>query len=441
MNLVRDPIPLWRQLIATSTVILAVRSGVSGSAAIENVPVELRSGVQALAYHVLRNLGRAQAICKLLASRRPPPPVDALLCVGIALSWQEDGAPYDMFTLVNQIVEATKRSSATKAHASFVNACMRRFLRERELLVETTNKDPVAFWNFPRWWIQRVTAEYPLHWQDILMASNRQGPMTLRVNARRCEQSKFLASLDHEGIPFTVDAQGAIVLDKPMPVQKIPGFAAGWVSVQDSAAQMAAPMLLKNLQCSGTPRILDACAAPGGKTGHILELCEARVTAIEKDPERCPRIHQNLQRLGLSATVLNADAAAPHEWWDGQAFDAVLVDAPCTASGIVRRHPDIRWLRRETDITQLVATQNRILRALWPVLRPGGRMLYCTCSIFLAEGSEQVQTFLAHNTDARLLPSPGHLMPGSAAKVNALPDNMHRDHDGFYYALLEKQVD
>ncbi len=439
MNSVQDPIPLWRQLIATTTVVLSVRRGVSGTAAIEAVPGDLRSGVQALSFQVLRNLGRAQALCKLLASRQPPPPVEALLCVGLALAWRADDAPYDMFTLVNQIVEAAKRGPATKQQASFVNACMRRFLRERESLVHATDNSPVARWNFPTWWIQRVATEYPLQWQEILSASNRQAPMTLRVNRRRCALSNFAASLEQAGVKFTVDWQGAIVLDKPMPVHQIPGFDEGWVSVQDSAAQMAAPLLLNGLQITAPLRILDACAAPGGKTGHILELCEAHVTAIEKDPERCPRIHQNLQRLGLKAHVLNADAAAPQEWWDGQTFDAILVDAPCTASGIVRRHPDIRWLRRETDIAHLVQIQKRILGALWGLLRPGGRMLYCTCSIFKSEGSEQVQTFLAHNTDAQLLSSPGHLMPGPAEKFNALPDNMHRDHDGFYYALLEKR--
>ena len=441
MNPRQDSIPLWRQLIATSSVVLAVRGGASGTTAIESVAADMRPGVQALTFHVLRNLGRAQALCKLLANKRPPAAVDSLLCVGLALAWREEDAPYDMFTLVNQIVEAAKRGAQTKAQSNFINACMRRFLRERESLVQATDNDPVAFWNFPGWWIQRVATEYPLHWQEILHASNQQAPMTLRVNQRRCEPNRFAASLEQEGIEFSVDAQGAFVLDKPIPVQRIPGFVEGWASVQDSAAQMAAPLMLKGLKGTGTLRILDACAAPGGKTGHILEICDANVTAIEKDPDRCPRIHQNLERLGLKAVVLHADASAPQEWWDGQAFDAILVDAPCTASGIVRRHPDIRWLRRESDIAQLVVLQKGILNALWSVLRPGGRMLYCTCSIFHAEGSEQVQTFLAHHTDARLLPSPGHLMPGAASKFSALTDNMHRDHDGFYYALLEKWVD
>lgn len=441
MNTIHDPIPLWRQLTATASVIQAVRGGASGTAAMDNVPGELRAGVQALAFYVWRNLGRAEALRKLLANKRPPPAVDALLCVALALAWQEVGAPYDMFTLVNQTVEAAKRGAATNAQANFVNACMRRFLRERASLVEVTNGDPVARWNFPQWWIQRVAREYPSSWQDILQASNQPAPMTLRVNQRHNEVQRFAKLLQLDGVECTVDAQGAIVLASPIPVQRIPGFDAGMVSVQDSAAQLAAPLLLGGMQRTEKLRILDACAAPGGKTGHILELCDAEVTAIEKDSNRCARIHQNLSRLGLSAVVLNADAANPKAWWDGQLFDAILVDAPCTASGIVRRHPDIRWLRRETDIAQLVTLQKRILQALWPLLQPGGRMVYCTCSVFQAEGCEQIQTFLAHNTNARLLPSPGHLMPGAAAKVNASPDNMHRDHDGFFYALLEKRMD
>jgi 16S rRNA (cytosine967-C5)-methyltransferase len=187
--------------------------------------------------------------------------------------------------------------------------------------------------------------------------------------------------------------------------------------------------------------VLDACAAPGGKTGHLLELGLAHVTALDVDAQRCERIRQNLARLGLVAEVLVGDAARPDLWWDGLAFDAILLDAPCTASGIVRRHPDVRWLRRETDIAQLANLQRKLLQTLWPLLAPGGRLLYCTCSLFLAEGSQQVQTFLAHHTDALLLPSPGHLIPVNPGKQAVVPDNRRGDHDGFFYALLQKQPD
>jgi 16S rRNA (cytosine967-C5)-methyltransferase len=187
-------------------------------------------------------------------------------------------------------------------------------------------------------------------------------------------------------------------------------------------------------------RILDACAAPGGKTGHLLELCpHAHVLALDVDAQRCERIHQNLSRLGLQAEVKAADAGQPEAWWDGQAFDAILLDAPCTASGIVRRHPDVRWLRRPTDSAQLAKTQAQLLKTLWPLLAPGGKLLYCTCSVFKAEGDETVQAFLKRNTDAELHPSPGHLIPGQTPKGLPVEDNALGEHDGFYYALLEKR--
>lgn len=435
-----DSAPLWRQLIATASVILGVRGGASGTAAMESVNPDLRPGVQALAFQVWRNLGRAEALRVHLALKRPPPPVDALLCVALALAWSPEDCPYDAFTLVNQAVEAAKRQPSTQAQASFINACLRRFLRERDALVSLTDKDPVALWNHPLWWIKRLQKDHPAHWQDILQASNQHAPMTLRLNLRRHQLAAYRAILEQAGISHHVDAVGAIVLDAALPVQRIPGFGDGDVSVQDAAAQMAAPLLLQGLALDAPLRILDACAAPGGKTGHLLELCDGEVTALEIDAQRCARIHQNAARLGLRATVLTADAARPNAWWDGRTFDAVLLDAPCTASGIVRRHPDVRWLRRESDIAQLAVQQQRLLKALWPLVRPGGRLLYCTCSLFLAEGNDQVQTFLANNTDATLLPSPGHLMPTHHRKVGTVPDNTERDHDGFFYALLEKRM-
>jgi 16S rRNA (cytosine967-C5)-methyltransferase len=187
-------------------------------------------------------------------------------------------------------------------------------------------------------------------------------------------------------------------------------------------------------------RILDACAAPGGKTAHLLELLndKSEVTALDIDPQRCERIANNLQRIGRSAQVMAADAALTKTWWNGQLFDAVVLDAPCTASGIVRRHPDVRWLRREADIAKLAAIQKNLLKQLWPFVKPGGRLLYCTCSVFRAEGESQAKTFVEQNTNARLLPSLGHLRPQNSTTATALVDNLTGDHDGFYYALLEK---
>ena len=433
-------LPLWRQLQAVATVLQAIRSGVSGTAALSNIPTDLRPGVQALIFHVLRSLGRAEALRQLLANRPPPPAADALLCTALALTWCEQDAPYEVFTLVNQAVEAAKRNAATEPQAGFINACLRRFLRERDALVAKTDKNPVALWNHPKWWIDRLQKEWPNHWQAILAANNRQAPMSLRVNARRSDVSHYLQTLKGAGLNAVAAGHWGVTLEQARPVQDLPGFVEGVVSVQDGAAQLAAPLLLSGLKSVHPFRVLDACAAPGGKTAHLLELVDCRVTALDVDPERCERIHQTLRRLGLQAQVLVADAADPSAWWDGQLFDAILLDAPCSASGIVRRHPDVRWLRRESDIAQLAALQARLLKALWPLLKPGGRLLYGTCSVFRAEGEDQIQTFLAHNTQAALLPSCGHLMPFNGAIGEAVPDNLACDHDGFYYALLEKHA-
>ena len=432
----QEQIPLWRQLQATAHVIQSVREGQSGSAAVESVSADLRPGVQALAFHVWRNLGRAEALRRLLANRPPPPAADALLCVALALAWTDVGAPYDAFTLVNQSVEAAKRDPATHAQANFVNACLRRFLREQPDLVEATDADPVARWNHPLWWIERLKKDHPKQWQTLLHSANQQAPMILRVNALQTTVAAYLDELAACGVVAQAVGSSGIALAKAVPVSQLPGFATGRVSVQDAAAQLAAPLLLGN---GPLPvRVLDACAAPGGKTGHLLELGVQQVTALDVDGGRCERIGQNLARLGLAAEVLVADAVRPDRWWDGKPFDAILLDAPCTASGIVRRHPDIRWLRRESDIAQLAELQRKLLQSLWPLLAPGGRLLYCTCSLFLAEGAQQVKTFLAHNTDAKLLPSPGHLVPANSAKPGTVPDNQAGEHDGFFYALLQK---
>lgn len=436
-------IPLWRQLQATAQVLSEVRAGRSLTAVLERIPRELRPGVQALSFHVLRVLGRAQALRQQLARRAPPESAEALLCVALALIWRAEDAPYEAFTLVDQAVEAAKRQPETRPQATFINACLRRFLREREALLAVTERDAVAQWNHPRWWIQRLKNDHPQHWEAILRASAVPPPMALRVNAQRSTVPDYLRTLADAGIAASALGQTGVVLARPTPVQEIPGFAEGAVSVQDAGAQLAAPLLLADLpQPAQRPlRILDACAAPGGKTAHLLELApNAHVTALDIDPVRCERIRQNLERVQASAQVLAADAAQTAAWWDGQPFDAILLDAPCTASGIVRRHPDVRWLRRETDIAQLAEIQARLLRTLWPLLQPGGRLLYCTCSVFRAEGSAQVQAFLARHTDALLRPSPGHLILQQTTLHGAVSDNPSGDHDGFFYALLEKRA-
>ena len=432
--------PLWRQLQVTASVLHAIRQGQSGTAALEAVAAPLRPGVQALSFAVLRSLGRAQALRKLLAPRTPPAPADALLCTALALLWQPDAALYDTFTLVNQAVEAAKKTAGIQPQASFINACLRRFLREREVLVAQTDQDKTARYNHAPWWITQLQADWPDHWQAILAANDHHAPLTLRVNTRRISRVAYLEKLHAVGIAAIPVADSGLELAGAVAVGQLPGFNDGWVSVQDAAAQLAAPLLLAGQPDGAGRRVLDACAAPGGKTAHLLELTDASVTALDIDPVRCERIHQNLHRLGLAAEVLAFDAADVSKWWDGVPFDAVLLDAPCSASGIVRRHPDIRWLRRQTDIAQLAAIQARLLAALWSVLRPGGRLLYGTCSVFKAEGSLQIKAFLARNTSATLLPSPGHLLPGVNAYTSASTDNALGDHDGFYYALLEKST-
>jgi 16S rRNA (cytosine967-C5)-methyltransferase len=436
------PVPLWQQLNATAWVVQSVRAGQSTTRVLPDVDARLRPGVQSQVFAVLRHLGRAEAIRQQLARKAPPPAGDALLCSALALACMPDG-PYEAYVLVDQAVEAAKRNPATRAQANFINACLRRYLREAGELLAHTDNNPVAQWNHPQWWIEALRRDHPTQWEAILTANNRHPPMSLRVNLRKTGFWQYMDELLAMNIGIHAlpnrrevsDRQG-FSLTKPLPIPALPGFAQGAVSVQDLAAQLAAPLLLNGLLplADGSPlRILDACAAPGGKTAHLLELSDAEVTALDID-------HENLQRLGLHAQVVVADAAKPADWWEGRQFDAILLDAPCTASGIVRRHPDVRWLRRASDVPQLAAIQATLLYRLWPLVKPGGRLLYCTCSVFKAEGQTQIEAFLARNTDAQLRPSPGHLLPGAATPLSGVADNQHGDVDGFFYALLEKSA-
>ena len=437
--------PLWQLLQATAGVAQAVHNGRSMTAAIEQVSKDIRPGVQALSFQAMRWWGRAVAVRKQLARKAPPPAADALLCTALALSWRDDLAPYAVHTLVNQAVEAARRHKDMRAQAPFVNACLRRFLRERDALLLTTQNDLTAQWNHPAWWVKRVQHDHPDQWTAILEAAQSAAPMSLRVNQQHHTVAEYLAVLQTQNIAgkaITIEGvSSGVQLEKAVPVYALPGFEQGHVSVQDAAAQWAAPLLLKGLQAAGAQlRLLDACAAPGGKTGHLLECAPtAQVLALDVDPQRCERIQQNLERLQVQAQIVAADAADTSKWWDGQLFDGILLDAPCTASGIGRRHPDVRWLRRETDVAQLANIQAKLLKALWPLVKPGGRLLYCTCSVFKAEGETQIQTFVQHNTDALILPSPGHLTPSNATSDVSLRDNVMGEHDGFYYALLEKR--
>jgi 16S rRNA (cytosine967-C5)-methyltransferase len=440
-------IPLWRQLQSTAAVLQAVRAGESGTSALKQVSADLRPGVQALSFHVWRWLGTAEIIKNYLAKRAPPPEADALLCAALAiLSGESATLHYEPFTLVDQAVEAAKRHPNTSASSSFINACLRRYLREKEDLTQKALTHPVGHWNHPQWWIKRLKIDHPNAWQDILRSNNTRAPLSLRVNTRKTSVAGYLIAYEATNNIANnyVNQVGkfGVSFSKALPIHDVIGFADGTVSVQDAAAQLAAPLLLNGMYLYGKSRVLDACAAPGGKTTHLLEIADCDVTALDIDATRCDLIHQNLARVGLKATVLAADAAKPETWFDplkDELFDAILLDAPCTASGIVRRHPDIRWLRREADIAQLAEIQRNLLATLWQLVKPGGRLLYCTCSVFKAEGQDQVELFISNNKNAVLLPSPGHLIPKNSAKTSIVTDNDLTNHDGFFYALFEKQ--
>jgi 16S rRNA (cytosine967-C5)-methyltransferase len=435
--------PLHRLLSQTADAVQGVREGRSLTELLARVPAELRPGTQALSFAVLRRLGAAQAARALLAPKAPPPRVDALLLTALALLWPDPQQPpaYTDHTLVDQAVDAARQRAP--ASAAFVNAVLRRFLREREALVTVAERDPQGAFNHPPWWIEKLRQDWPAQWQAILAANNLAPPMTLRPNGRQGTAAGYVERLAGQGIAAHLVAGAwphAVVLDKPVPVTALPGFAQGQVSVQDAAAQLAAPLLLG--AHAGLPpvqpgaRVLDACAAPGGKTAHLLELQALELTALDADATRLVRVQENLNRLGLQATLKAADARQPASWWDGQPFDAILLDAPCSASGIVRRHPDVRWLRRPDDITALARIQAELLDALWPLLKPGGRLVYATCSVFRAEGQAQLDAFLQRQADAKSLDVPGftgHLLP--------LADNAVQGRsslDGFFYALIQK---
>jgi 16S rRNA (cytosine967-C5)-methyltransferase len=337
-----------------------------------------------------------------------------------------------------------------------INAVLRGFLRERDAWLAKAKADAVATWSYPLWWIEAVRRAWPDAWQRVLAAGNEPGPLTLRVNARRATVADYLQTLDASGIAATVIGPHAAKLAAPLPVDRIPGFAQGVVSVQDAGAQMAVELL----GLRDGMRVLDACAAPGGKTCHMLELADVELVALESDAARAVRIDENLSRLDLASASLPAkvrvvvgDAGDPSQWHDGKPFDRILADVPCSASGIVRRHPDVRWLRRVSDIPALVAEQRRILDALWPLLASGGELLYVTCSIFPEEGEEQARWFERAHEDAVRLDAPGQLMPtcsSAAADLSASISTGTRaaepersganiDHDGFFYARFQKR--
>lgn len=434
--------PLARLLEHCAEAVAAVRSGRSLTEALERCPAAARAGSQALAFEVMRGLGRAQALATLLVARQPPPWVEALLLCALALGARDSRAGYAPHTLVNQAVDAAKRRAP--AQAGLVNAVLRRALREAEALDASLAGQDTVRWNHPAWWIAQLRQDWPADWPALLDAAQAAPPMTLRVNLRRGSVADYAQRLAEAGLSARTlgpETPQALQLDTPQPVERLPGWAEGAVSVQDASAQRAAHLLLDGAGLPPGARVLDACAAPGGKTAHLLERAELDLLALDSDAHRLRKVDQGLARLGLRARTVAGDAGRPADWWDGRPFDAILLDAPCSAAGIVRRHPDVRWLRRPSDLPALAQAQARLLDALWPLLAPGGRLLFATCSIFRAEGQTQIDAFLQRTPGARLRPSPGHLLPlaHNGAEAAGLPvAEGGAPGDGFFYALLTR---
>lgn len=379
-----------------------------------------RGAIRDLAAETLRDYGRGEFALQGLLRKPLPLELHALMLVAISRLSRFPDASY---TIVDQAVEAA--GVFASGLRGVINGVLRTVLRNRDRLAFAEASDPVVRHAHPDWWVQLLQQHYPEAWQRVLEMGNQKPPMTLRINRRHGSVAEYHARLREAGIAFTPLDNEAVLLEKPLAVSQLPDFAAGAVSVQDAGAQRAARLL----DLRPGMRVLDACAAPGGKAAHILELQDVQLTALELDPRRAEKIVENFTRLQLQGEVKVGDASEVRSWWDGEAFDRILADVPCSASGVVRRHPDIKWLRRYDDIGGFVTQQRKILAALWQTLAPGGKLLYATCSVFEQENRKQIQDFCRTHADARWLP------------INDEPDCQllpASNQDGFYYALLEK---
>ena len=411
---------LGRSLLLAARAVAAVRAGQSLSEALRALgqePPSARSAAQDVAYGVLRRYGWGDFILgRLLEKPLAHPETHALL---LAALYRLETRPEAAHTVVDQAVIAAGEL-AGGVFKGLVNGVLRTYLRQRAAWLAAASADDAAAQQHPKWWLARLRRAYPQTWPQIIAAGNQQPPMTLRVNLRRITQADYRARLESAGLPARPLGPCGLQLLKPVPVEQLPGFGEGWVSVQDAGAQRAAELL----DPAANSRVLDACAAPGGKTAHLLERADLDLWALDISGSRARRIEETLSRLQLRATVKVGDCCAPEAWWDGQPFAAILADVPCSASGVVRRHPDIKWLRREGDIRRFAQTQAAILDALWPLLLPGGKLLYATCSVFPEENGAQIDAFLVRQTGAERL-----------LEEQWLPQD---EHDGFYYALLRK---
>lgn len=387
-----------------------------------------RGALQDMSYGTLRFLGEIDAVLALLLTR--PLKDEALrhlLRVALYQLAHTRAAPH---AIVDHAVRACIAIGQPGAKG-LVNAVLRNFLRRKDELIVAAHADDPGRYSHPQWWIDKLRAQYPEHYVKMLDGANGHPPLTLRINVQRTSVAAYLERLQEDGIEARALGETTVIIERPMPVARLPGFAEGRVSVQDAAAQYAAAAL----DIQDGMRVLDACAAPGGKTAHILEGATVDLLALDNDSARLARIGSNLVRLGLDAKLVCGDAANPAAWWDGEPFARILADVPCSASGVVRRHPDIKWLRRERDIPAFAQRQQAILDALWRLLGTGGKLLYVTCSVFEEENEAQIGRFTEGHPDAqRLTPREPHTNAHMLAG-QILPDD---NHDGFFYALLQK---
>ena len=426
-------LPLFEAITIAAQAISEVMSGRSLTEVLEELDAHERPIVQSLSFDALRKWNRSHELIKQFVPKTPLPEVDHLLSVAIALFLQEalEGKGYAPHTIVDQAVKACGEYDKTMYAKGLVNAV----LRKVSLLVRPPEgekhypPDPILMF-VPPWWRASLKRNYPKEWQAILFQQAKRAPLILRVNQKQYSREEYQSLLSDVGISSSaiealagINLPSALLVLDAVPVSALPGFYSGAVSVQDAGAQLAAVLL--NPQADEL--VLDACAAPGGKTAHMLELSDCKMVALELDGGRLGKISGNLDRLRLKsekAKVLRGDASKSG-WWDGVLFDKILIDAPCSASGIVSRHPDIPFLRREADIKSLQQKQRGILNQAWNMLRSGGTMLYVTCSLFPEEGEDQALWFAAEHGNAVRLDAPGQLLP---AEIN----------DGFYYALFKK---
>ena len=406
----------------------------------QSVDVEDAGLLQHLCFGICRHFFSVNAISKMLLDKPLPEtarPVQALLWVGL---YQLAHSDISEHAAINETVEACSQLKLDK-FKGLTNAILRRFQREKTELLSGLENSDVPHYEHPKWLIKLLKKSWPESWQNICKSANIQAPMCLRVNTHKQDRNSYMSALANIEIKTSKGkhALTSIYLDNPQDVGQLPMFGDGHVSVQDEAAQLAAQLL----KPQKGERILDACSAPGGKTCHILEAVEnqADVTAIDADEKRLVRVHENLTRLGLSATVKRGEAQDLESWWDGQAFDRILLDVPCSATGVIRRHPDIKLLREKTDIDNLAQLQQDILQKVWSTLKPGGTLLYATCSILPQENSENIKTFLAQESGAQLASLEFEAKTLTTAVNTGFGWQFFptaNGHDGFFYALLKK---